>query len=209
MSTYGPTAYCGRKLHKRAMGVRRRVSREDERISRVATSCRASRYGCGRVLRSKIGAGRRTIAWSSAWHRLRMLHRRDRCGRRCTRRQDRMALLRLRLGSDRVREARPVLLVGNFDWIGSASRSLRFTARTAPRLRRRSGATRTGGAAIPAIIESDTSRPTVTSVAARPCRRCRQRRPLSRRRQLRPRSRLAQTTLAGSCDWYARRSSAP
>lgn len=45
-------------------------------------------------------------------------------------------LLRLRLGSDRVREARPVLLVGNFDWIGSASRSLRFTARTAPRLRR-------------------------------------------------------------------------
>lgn len=118
-------------------------------------------------------------------------------------------LLRLRLGSDRVREARPVLLVGNFDWIGSASRSLRFTARTAPRLRRRSGATRTGGAAVPPMIESDTSRPTVTSVAARTCRRCRQRRPLSRRRQLRPRSRLAQTTLPGSCDWYARRSSAP
>lgn len=118
-------------------------------------------------------------------------------------------LLRLRLGSDRVREARPVLLVGNFDWIGSASRSLRFTARTAPRLRRRSGATRTGGAAIPPMIESDTSRPTVTSVAARLCRRCRQRRPLSHRRQLRPRSRLAQTTLPGSCDWYARRSSAP
>lgn len=112
------------------------ASREDERISRVATSCRASRYGCGRVLRPKVGAGRRTIAWSSAWHRLRMLHRRDRCGRRCTRRQDRMACY----GCDRVQivsvKHAPVLLVGNFDWIGSAARSLRFTARTAPRLRR-------------------------------------------------------------------------
>lgn len=43
-------------------------------------------------------------------------------------------------GCDRVQivsvKHAPVLLVGNFDWIGSAARSLRFTARTAPRLRR-------------------------------------------------------------------------